>query len=62
MYYALECTDCKVRFPSVLATSEQELLQPYFDDMAEQAGTNNAESFERFFSEHQRHSLEAVKA
>jgi hypothetical protein len=59
-YYVLFCSECNKRFPSVLATSEEEILDPDFDDLWDRVGSLNAERFELFYWEHRYHSLEAA--
>ena len=59
--FALKCSDCTKRFSAVVASSREELLVPDFEDMAEQAGSGNADRFETFFHEHRWHHLDTIE-
>lgn len=60
-YYSLKCLTCELLFPRVVATSKEEILEPDFECMAEQAGEFNAERFEAFFGQHLHHVFDAVE-
>jgi len=60
-YYMLRCQTCKEDFRRLLATSEDELLYPDYEEVAETAGSHNAESLEAFHDQHHGHVLRAVE-
>jgi len=57
---ALKCLDCDKVFSAVVSNVERELLIPDFEQMAEQAGSMNADRFQTFFEEHRGHRLDTV--
>lgn len=60
-YYMLRCNSCKIDFTRLLATSEAELLHPAdYEEVAEQAGTQNANALESFHAQHRGHDLVAI--
>ena len=60
-YYKLICQTCKETFPSVVATSREELLVPDYERAAEQSGPLNSERLRDFHNSHGAHSLTTRK-
>jgi|SRR5208337_818128 len=59
--YSLKCRECDLVFSAVVATSEDELLRPDLEVLAEQAGDFNAQRFNDFYWAHFRHGLDCVE-
>ena len=60
-YYFLKCRDCDLIFSAVMATSEEELLMPDLEVLAEKMGDFNAQRFNDFYWAHFRHGLDCVE-
>jgi hypothetical protein len=55
--FELFCKSCSLAFPSLVATSEQELLEPDFDQLKADAGELNASRFHDFWWDHYSHDV-----
>jgi hypothetical protein len=56
IHYYLHCESCSVDFKALVATSEEELLYPDWDDLKESVGDGLlAERFREYWDEHHSH-------
>lgn len=59
-YYILQCETCKEKFLPILATTQNELLYPEYEEVQEQVGTRNADALQDFHDRHRGHTLTVI--
>jgi hypothetical protein len=60
-YYQLKCETCNAVFQPLVATSEDELLRPDWDEIRDLIGRTIADLMEIFYNSHSMHGLICVE-